>query len=51
MSRKNTKRITTIRPRNWVVSLMIETTKSGPMKDRKKEANKKRCRRAVREDE
>jgi hypothetical protein len=50
MSSKNTKKII-LRPRNWVVSLMIETTKGGPMKDRKKEAKKKTCRRAIEDDE
>jgi hypothetical protein len=32
------------KPRNWVVPLMRENTKPGPMRDRKKEANKRRCR-------
>jgi hypothetical protein len=36
-----------IKPRNWVVSLMVENTKNTAFKDRKKEADKKKCREAV----
>jgi len=45
------KKVTIIRPRNWVVSLMVENTRNTAFKDRKKEANKKRCRGAVNERE
>ena len=47
MSRKKSKKTIDTRPRNWVVPLMVENTKSGPMKDRKKEDSKKKCRRPI----
>jgi hypothetical protein len=44
---KQLERIRNVSPRNWLVPLMVENTKGGPMKDRKKENSKKRCRRPI----
>ena len=44
---KQLERLRNISPRNWLVPLMVENTKSGPMKDRRKEASKKKCRRPI----
>lgn len=45
--RRNKVKKLTMRPRNWVVSVMIDHTKGGPMVNRKKEASKKKCRSKV----
>jgi hypothetical protein len=44
---KQLEKLRDVSPRNWLVPLMVENTKGGPMKDRKKEASKKRCRRPI----
>lgn len=47
--RKSRKKL--MRPRNYVFLTMIENVKGGAMRDRKKENDKKRCRRPIREDD
>lgn len=44
---KNRQRKINTRPRNYVVLQMVESCKGGSMKDRKKEADKKKCRRPI----